>query len=117
MRQLIRIIAATGTGTLLSLSAGQVSAESAGDPLAMQARQIMERYAERCTWSSPMLAATGNGVGAQSADRVMATVLAGYTRALLDRGGWLNPYVATRNYDAGHPLLAMAVGDGATSAR
>jgi len=117
MKRLIGIMAAIGAGTLLALSAGPVSAQTAGDPLVMQARQIMDRYAERGTWSSPLLAATSGRAGAQSADTVMAAVLAGYTRALLDRGGWLNPYVNTRNYDAGHPLLAMAISDGATTSR
>lgn len=88
-----------------------------GAPLVSQARQVRDRYAERGTWSNPIAAATSDEDGAKSADTVMAATLAGYSRVLVDRGGWLNPYVDTRTYDAGHPLLASAPGDGATTTR
>lgn len=103
--------------TLLSLTTGPVAADAPGDPLVMRARLIMERYAERGAWSNPTLAVASSEAGGQSADQVMTAVLLGYNRALLDRGGWLNPYAPTRHYDAGHPLLAKAVGDGATTTR
>lgn len=117
MDRLIGIIGAIGAGTLLSFSTGAAWAEPGGDPLVMQARQAMARYAERGTWSNPIAAATSDEDGTKSADTVMAATLAGYSRALLDRGGWFNPYVNTRTYDAGHPLLASAPGDGATTTR
>ncbi|NMG28538.1 hypothetical protein [Aromatoleum evansii] len=117
MKRLIGIIGALGAGTLLSLSTAAVSAEPAADPLVTQARQTMDGFAERGTWSNPLAAAMRHEDGTQSADTVMTATLAGYSRALLDRGGWLNPYVKTRTYDAGHPLLASAPGDGATTTR
>lgn len=118
MKTLIRIMGSIAIGTtLISVPAGSVSAETEGDPLVMQAKQIMDRYSERGTWSNPMLAATNDEAAGQSGDVVMATILAGYTRSLLDRGGWLNPYAPTPDYDSGHALLAMAPGDGLTLAR
>lgn len=118
MKRLTGTLGAIVVGTmLLALATEPVSAESAGDPLVMRARLIMERYAERGAWSNPMLPRTSSETGGQSADQVMTAVLLGYNRALLDRGGWLNPHVPTRTYDAGHPLLAKAAGDGATTGR
>lgn len=109
-------VIAVGT-TLLPLTTAPVSAESPEDPLVAQAGAIMKAYAERGTWANPMQAAMRSEGGSQSADQVMAAVLLGYSRALLDRGGWLNPYAPTRHYDAGTPLLAKAVGDGVTTTR
>lgn len=117
MNRLMRDGTSAMAALLVCFAAGPVSAQPAVDPVVAQARQIMERYAERGTWSSPLLSAQAADAGAQSADTVMARVLAGYTRALLDHGGWINPYVTTPGYDAGNPLLAMAPGDGATFIR
>ena len=51
----------------------------------------------------------------ESADRRPQTIVTGYTRAALDRGGWANPWVSGDAYAAGAPLLAVTVGSGLTS--
>ncbi|MFM2067434.1 MAG: hypothetical protein RLZZ584_2343 [Pseudomonadota bacterium] len=51
----------------------------------------------------------------QSADSHLQNIVAGYTRATLDRGGWHNTHVATTGYAAGEPLLAADVGTGVTT--
>lgn len=67
------------------------------------------------TWVNPILpAATGTEAG-PSGDQLLQQRLAGYTRELLDRGGWRNAWVAQAHYAAGEPLLAVAVGAGVTS--
>lgn len=48
-------------------------------------------------------------------DRRLTLIVATYTRELLDRGGWANPWVSEPHYAAGEPLLSVQVGDGATS--
>jgi hypothetical protein len=50
-----------------------------------------------------------------SGDRLMDAVLAGYTRPVLDRGGWENTLMTNSEYTAANPLLAVGVGSGATS--
>jgi hypothetical protein len=52
---------------------------------------------------------------AESADRRLQTLVAGYTRDMLDRGGWSNPWVSGDTYAAGVPLQTVAVGSGVTS--
>lgn len=67
------------------------------------------------TWVNPMMPAATGAAPAQSADQQLQHRLAGYTRDLLDRGGWRNAWVADSHYAAGEPLLAAAVGAGVTS--
>lgn len=117
MKGRIAITAAIAISTLLPLSASPEDAAPGDDPLVAQARQIMDRFPDRGTWSNAMMPTASDGRDEQSADTVMSSVLAGYTRALLDRGGWTNAYVNTGSYDAGHPLLAVALGDGAGTRR
>jgi hypothetical protein len=51
----------------------------------------------------------------QSADSHLQAIVAGYTRATLDRGGWHNAFAPADHYAAGEPLLAADVGSGVTS--
>lgn len=53
---------------------------------------------------------------APSGDRLLGDIVAGYTRAALDRGGWENTLMHNAEYVAPIPLLAVGVGSGATSA-
>ena len=64
-------------------------------------------------------AASGDYVAvaeATSADDKFMRQIAYYTRDMLDRGGWLNAFIADDHYAAGNRLLAVAVGEGVTSA-
>jgi len=51
-----------------------------------------------------------------SADRHLQRITAGYTREMLDRGGWCNPWMSAAAYSAGEPLLAVRPGEGVTTA-
>jgi hypothetical protein len=61
-------------------------------------------------------AATNPATTGPSADSHLQAIVAGYTRATLDRGGWHNSFAAaTTGYAAGEPLLAAEVGNGVTT--
>ncbi|HEY6898364.1 MAG TPA: hypothetical protein VI279_13975 [Rhodocyclaceae bacterium] len=52
---------------------------------------------------------------AESAEKVLAGILIAYTRELLDRSGWVNPWVSAPGYAAGNLLLAARIGEGITT--
>lgn len=52
---------------------------------------------------------------AVAADTLVQRIVAGYTRGILDRGGWVNAYVDSPNYSAGNMLASVQVGDGVTT--
>lgn len=67
-------------------------------------------------WVNALLPqAAGNYVAVASADEKFMRQVAYYTRDMLDRGGWTNAFVGDDHYAAGHTLLAVRVGEGATS--
>ena len=72
---------------------------AAGDPLATA------EVGDGVTVSGPAL---------DSADRVLMTEVADYTRQALDRGGWENPLLP--EVALGNALASIAVGEGVTSA-
>jgi hypothetical protein len=49
-----------------------------------------------------------------SGDALLTSLVAGYDRAALDRGGWTNPLVSDSGYAAGSPLLGVRPGGGVT---
>lgn len=89
---------------------------SVHEQMMMQIRDLQNR-SHAGQWINPwMPIATGMMVDSrESADTRLQTIVAGYDRAALDRGGWRNPWVAGHHYAAGEPLLAAAVGAGVTS--
>ena len=50
-----------------------------------------------------------------SADDSFMRQVAFYTRDMLDRGGWVNAFIADDHYAGGNTLLAAAVGEGVTT--
>jgi len=50
----------------------------------------------------------------ESGDELLSRAVARYTRAMLDRGGWENPFVADSRCAAGNPLHTVSVGEGVT---
>lgn len=62
-----------------------------------------------------MPAATGQVMRSESADQHLQAIVAGYTRAALDRGGWHNAIAPADHYAAREPLPATAVGSGVTT--
>jgi hypothetical protein len=51
-----------------------------------------------------------------SADGLFMQSIAYYTRAMLDRAGWVNPYAPSPGYASGNYLVTVAIGDGVTLA-
>lgn len=50
-----------------------------------------------------------------SADSRLQGLVASHSRAMLDRGGWNNPWVRGDRYAAGAPLLTVDAGSGVTT--
>lgn len=85
--------------------------------LTQQLREFQNR-AQQPEWVNPWLTGLRTSVPEPvpaSADRRLNALVARHTRAALDRGGWSNPWVVGPAYAAGEPLLAVAVGGGATT--
>jgi hypothetical protein len=76
-------------------------------------RQDLDR---RGVWANAYMP-HGTGLYASvSADEILTASLRLYTRQVLDRGGWVNPYVGgNQGYDAGNALLAVRQGEGVTT--
>lgn len=51
---------------------------------------------------------------APSADVILAATLRVYTHEVLERNGWVNPWVASPGYDTPNLLVRVAQGDGVT---
>jgi hypothetical protein len=67
-------------------------------------------------WLNALLpAASGDYVMVALADTQFMRQVAFYTRDMLDRGGWVNAFIADDHYAAGNVLLAARVGEGVTS--
>jgi hypothetical protein len=111
--------------TILTLSAAALLVLLAQPARAAAADEVMdasvEQYRslqERGQWQNPLMP---HGTGQSSAeeqrsgDELLALVVAGYSRQLLDRGGWTNPFVDEAHYAVGEPLLAVRIGDGVTT--
>jgi len=101
-------------GLVLALASAPRAAD-ADDPL-VAARQLLDGAAERGVWRNPLMPEASGRERARSGDEVLTAVVRGYTRVVLDRGGWVNPYVGTPGYDGGNVLFAVRAGDGVTVA-
>jgi hypothetical protein len=66
------------------------------------------------TWDNAYMPWATGRYAARSADEVLTATLRIYTRAVLDRGYWVNTWVDVPGYDSGNPLLAVAPGSGIT---
>jgi hypothetical protein len=113
-----RRVAAAVMCLALPLSAAADASEPGSflDRLAQQQRDVQSRL-QQPQWENRWLPAERTPVAAsESADRRLQAIIAGYTRQALDRGGWFNPCVDGTHYTAPHPLVAVPVGHGATTA-
>lgn len=106
-------------GGLLLLAAGL----SAGQALAADDdttfNALMEQYRGRPAnvdeWQNPLMPSGTGRYASQSADEVLTATLRQYTREVLDRGYWINPWVGEAvGYSWGNPLLAVSQGSGVT---
>jgi hypothetical protein len=97
--------------------AGTAQAAAADDALNGAVEQYRSLQA-RSEWHNPLMP-SGTGMyaaaTAPSGEQTLMTIVAGYGRSLLDRGGWSNPWVAESTYASGEPLLAVRIGDGVTT--
>lgn len=62
----------------------------------------------------PDASGDSHAASAGSADTQFMRSIAYYTRAMLDRAGWVNPYAPAPGYASGNYLLAVRIGDGVT---
>lgn len=82
-------------------------------------QQYRQPLADWGVWHNPYLSQTfapevsSPALPTESADQAMARIVAQYSCAELDRGGWENPFMPSAA--AGNPILAAQVRDGVTS--
>ena len=71
---------------------------------------------QAATWQNALLpmAAGDAAVEASSADAQFMRAIAYYTREMLDRAGWDNPYAPAPGYASGNYLLTVRIGSGVT---
>ena len=98
---------------------------ASGDAVAVAQDESADAALDRLTasydrpeakWINALLPeASGDFVMVAAADEKFMREIAYYTRAMLDRGGWVNAFISDDHYAAGNTLLAAAVGEGVTS--
>lgn len=105
--------AAIAIAAALSGSAEAAPADDALNDAMQQHRGVPTRG----EWRNPLMpAATGTLAATDvSGDRRLQSLVAGYSRVMLDRGGWSNPWTVENHYAGGEPLRAVTVGDGLTT--
>lgn len=84
--------------------------------LMQQLREVQHR-AQQPQWVNrwaPAVSVPAPAALNESGDGRLQAHIGTYTRARLDRGGWVNPW-AGGGTEAGEPLLTVAVGSGLTS--
>jgi hypothetical protein len=101
----------------LALSLGAVAPAQAADS-DVSFNAAIEQYSHSSmasgTWDNALMPWATGRYSASSADEVLTATLRIYTRAVLDRGYWVNTWVDVPGYDSGNPLLAVAPGSGVT---
>ncbi len=107
------VTAAIAVAATFTFPAQAAPADEQLDASVQQLHNVLAQGA----WQNPWMP---EGTGAYavvqpSGDLTIQAIFAGYSRALLDRGGWTNPYVSEDHYAAGEPLLAVRIGEGATT--
>jgi len=126
----------TSIATLLIAATLPIAARAAADDvrgdawLNQSVRQYRESRSDQVAWHNPHMpqasvsymapAAAGEDAAtalvdsdrSESADQRMARIVAQYGRAMLDRGGWDNPYLPS--VALGNPIAAVALGAGVT---
>lgn len=123
-----RVAASHGTGQAFRWVNALVP-EASGDYVAIAKEESADAAFNRLAqsyvrpeakWVNALLpAAAGDAVmvaASESADAQFIRHITYYTRNMLDRGGWINAYAPDSTYSAPNVLLAVAVGDGATTA-
>lgn len=73
---------------------------------------------QAATWQNALLPMAAADAPAEpgSADGQFMRAIAYYTRQMLDRAGWDNPYAPAPGYASGNYLLTVAIGSGVTLA-
>ena len=112
--RLIAFTALTLSALVSSVSAQTVAPITSGDALMNQHLGTRYKGLERSAWVNKLMPAGVGEAPVQMAsfDQQVQQMLAGYTREMLDRGGWRNAFVTEDHYAAGEPLLAAAPGEG-----
>lgn len=100
----------TAAISIAAALSGGAEAAPADDTL-NDAVQQYRALPTRGEWRNPLMPAATDVSG----DRRLQAIVAGYSRAMLDRGGWSNPWVVEDHYAGGEPLRAVPVGHGLTT--
>lgn len=92
------------------------NAASDGSSFDQMAQSYQGSILQAATWQNALLpmAAGDAPAEASSADAQFMRAIAYYTREMLDRAGWVNPYAPDNHYASGNYLLAVRIGDGVT---
>jgi hypothetical protein len=101
-------------------ASGDYVAVAQSEPADAALNRLAQSYSRpEAKWINAMLpAASADYVmvaEGTSADTKFMRQVAFYTRDMLDRGGWVNAFIADDHYAAGNVLFAAAVGEGVTS--
>jgi hypothetical protein len=107
---------ALAAGAISTLVVFPAHAGSSEDAMAAALRQIQSLDANAEWHNVWMPQASAHAVAPTVlGDRLLAEVVAGYSRPILDRGGWENKLMTNSEYTAANPLLAAGVDSGAIS--
>ncbi len=111
-------IATLGLSFALLCGAGATYADTGSAAFDRAARGLATSAQTRHAWVNPIMPqASADAVmphrGVSAGVQFMRSI-AFYTRDMLDRGGWVNPYAPATGYDSGNALLAVRIGEGVT---
>lgn len=92
------------------------TANADGSSFDQVAQSYQGAVLQTATWKNTLLpmAAGDAPTEASSADAQFMRVIAYYTRDMLDRAGWDNPYAPAPGYASGNYLLTVQIGSGVT---
>jgi len=92
------------------------NAASDGSSFDQVAQSYQGSTLQAATWKNALLPMAAGDAPAEptSADAQFMRVIAYYTREMLDRAGWDNPYAPAPGYASGNYLLAVRIGSGVT---
>jgi len=112
-------LAHTLTTALLLVPAYLLNLDNAaadGSSFDQMAQSYQGSVLQAATWQNALLpmAAGDAQAEASSADAQFMLAISYYTREMLDRAGWDNPYAPASGYASGNYLVAVRIGSGVT---
>ena len=112
----MKTVALIGVSTFLLVANPSASrADFGGGPISDDAsldaaqREYRGPAAAQAPWHNPHLP---RSMAPLSGNQQLMQIVGEYTRAVLDRGGWVNSLMRNSQYASGNPLLAVQNGEG-----